>query len=320
MNHMEASLGVQTFFMMDENFLLHRERAMRLLQRMKAAGKSWGLAIFASANAIGKYTLRELVELGISWVCMGLESPRSHYSKLQGSNTRQLTRDLREHGIRVQASTIIGLEHHMAENIAEEINCALEHCTDFHQFMLYTPVPGTPLYKEMSEQGRMLEEVDLADMHGQDKFNFRPAAISREDSKRFLDGAFQRDFEQNGPSLYRMCQTMLNGWRRYKDDPDARIRQRFSRESVQLRTAYSAALWAMETQFRQLNEGVSKDIGAPRGEIEKQFGLTARIAAHIGGPLPWWTSRREERRLTAGQTYEPPTFLDRSNWAEANAY
>src|ERR1022692_2396054 len=32
MCHAEASLGVQTFFMMDENFLLHRKRAMRLLE------------------------------------------------------------------------------------------------------------------------------------------------------------------------------------------------------------------------------------------------------------------------------------------------
>ena len=320
MNHMEASLGVRTFFMMDENFLLHRERAMRLLARMKEAGKSWGLAVFASANAIGKYTLRELVELGISWVWMGLESPRARYSKLQGSDTRQLTRNLREHGIRVQGSTIIGLEHHTAENIAEEIDYAVEHCTDFHQFMLYTPVPGTPLYKEMSEQGRMLGEVDLADMHGQHKFNFRHTAISQEDSKRFLDRAFRCDFEQNGPSLYRMCQTMLNGWRRYKDDPDARIRQRFARESVQLRTAYSAALWAMERQFRRVNESVSKEIRTLRDEIEAQFGLTARVAARIGGPMLWWTSRREERRLAAGQTYEPPTFLDRSRWGEAKAY
>ena len=82
MNHMETSLQVQNFFIMDENFLLHRERAMQLLQRMKEAGKSWGLAVFASANAIRKYRLQELVELGISWLWMGLESPRSHYAKL----------------------------------------------------------------------------------------------------------------------------------------------------------------------------------------------------------------------------------------------
>lgn len=56
--------------------------------------------------------------------------------------------------------------------------------------MLYTPVPGTPLYQQMSEEGRMLRDVDYADVHGQFKFNFRHAAISRDDSKRFLDWAF----------------------------------------------------------------------------------------------------------------------------------
>jgi radical SAM superfamily enzyme YgiQ (UPF0313 family) len=75
MRQAESQLKVQSFFMMDENFLLHRSRAMRLLECMKQGGKSWELSIFASANAIQKYTMRELVELGVSWVWMGLESP-----------------------------------------------------------------------------------------------------------------------------------------------------------------------------------------------------------------------------------------------------
>ncbi|MFI5337602.1 MAG: B12-binding domain-containing radical SAM protein, partial [Opitutales bacterium] len=70
MCQMESSLGVQTFFMMDENFLLHRERAMRLLERMKEGKKAWGMAVFASANAVRKYKVEELVELGVSWVWM----------------------------------------------------------------------------------------------------------------------------------------------------------------------------------------------------------------------------------------------------------
>lgn len=199
MNHMEASLCVQTFFVMEENFLLHRKRAMQLLQRMKKAGKSWGLAVFAPANAIRKYTFQDARNIGISWLWMGLESPRSHYSKLQGADTRRLTRELREHGIRVQGSMIIGLEYHTNENIGEETDYAVSHCADFHQFMLYTPVPGTPLYKEMSDQGRMLEHVSLADIPGQDKFNFQHAAISREDSKRFLDWASGETISRTAP-------------------------------------------------------------------------------------------------------------------------
>jgi radical SAM superfamily enzyme YgiQ (UPF0313 family) len=318
MCRIESELKVQSFFVMDENFLLHRTRALRLLELMKQNGKSWELSIFASANAIRKYTMLELVELGVSWVWMGLESPRSSYSKLQGKDVTQLTRELREHGIRVQGSTIIGLEHHTPENIVDEIEAAVSYQTDFHQFMLYTPVPGTPLYKEMAEQGRLLTDIDPADIHGQFKFNFRHAAISREDSKRFLDWAFWRDFENNGPSLYRMCQTMLLGWRRYKDYPDARVRERFEREMKKLSSAYNAALWVMEREFRKVNRNVSDRIHKLRREVEKEFPLVARITAASLGPILLWSTRREEKRLAAGRTYEPPTFLERRNWGSVS--
>jgi hypothetical protein len=316
MNQIESKLKVQSFFVMDENFLLHRKRAMRLLERMKAAGKSWELAVFSSANAIRKYSIQELVELGVSWIWMGLESPNASYSKLQGSDTVQLTRELREHGIRVQGSTIIGLEHHTPTNITEEIDHAVAHQADFHQFMLYTPVPGTPLYEEMTEQGRMLD-IDPADIHGQFKFNFQHAAISRDDSKQFLDWAFWRDFERNGPSVYRITQTILQGWKRYRDYPDARVRERFAREMKKVSSAYSAALWVMEREFGNINREVGEQIRAVRKEIEREFPLVARVTRSLLGPILLWASRREEKRLAAGHTYEPPTILQRRNWVSA---
>jgi len=316
MQQMEEKLRVHSFFIMDENFLLHRERAMRLLERMKAAHKVWTMSVFASANAIRKYKMQELVELGVSWLWMGLESPQASYSKLNGTDTRQLTRELREHGIRVQGSTIIGLEHHTPENILSEIEHAVSHDTDFHQFMLYTPVPGTPLYQQMSEEGRMLRDVDYADVHGQFKFNFRHAAISRDDSKRFLDWAFWRDYEANGPSLYRIARTLLAGWKRYKDWPDARVRERFAQEMHRLNGIYSSALWAMERQFRKVDEQVSQQIRTVREEFKHESGFISRMMPGVLGPVLLWTTRREEKRLAQGRTYEPPTILERRNWVE----
>ena len=262
--------------------------------------------------------MQELVELGVSWVWMGLGISALELSASCRARTpRQLTRELRQHGIKVLGSTIIGLEHHTPENIGEEIEAAVAHQTDFHQFMLYTPVPGTPLYKEMAEQGRLLDDVDLADIHGQYKFNFQHGAISRNDSKRFLDWAFWRDFESNGPSLYRICQTMLQGWRRYKNYPDPRVRERFAREVKKLSSAYNAALWVMEREFRKVNREVSDRIHKLRREVEKEFPVAARLTAAALGPILLWSTRREENRLAKGQTYEPPTFVERRNWLAA---
>lgn len=317
MQQMEAELGVHSFFVMDENFLLQRERALTLLDRMKEAGKMWTMSVFASANAIRKYTMQELVDLGISWLWMGLESPRSNYSKLQGTDTHRLTRELREHGIRVQGSTIIGLEHHTPENIVSEIDYAVSHNTDFHQFMLYTPVPGTPLYEQMSQEDRLLRDIDYADVHGQFKFNFKHTAISRDDSKRFLDWAFWRDFEVNGPSLYRIARTLLAGWKRYKDWPDSRVRERFAQEMHRLGGVYNSALWAMEREFRRVDRNVSDQIRGLREEFKRESGTVSRMLPAVLGPVLLWTTRREERRLARGKTYEPPTILERRNWVQA---
>ncbi len=314
MCEMESSMNVRSFFVMDENFLLYKKRAMELLDRMKAKGKAWAMYVFSSANAIRKYTMQELVELGISWIWMGLESPHSTYAKLQDSDTLALTRELHQHGIKLLGSTIVGLEHHTPDNIRGEIEHAVAHQTDFHQFMLYTPVPGTPLYQEMQQQDRMLDDVDLADIHGQDKFNFRHAAISREQSKYFLDWAFRRDFERNGPSLFRVWRTTLQGWKRYKNHPDSRVRARFEWEVHVLKTAASGLLWAMERQLRRTNQHISTQIRTLRHDLGREFGLVSRVAALIG-PAMLWTTRREQRRLARGVTYEPETVIERRNWA-----
>jgi len=314
MSEMEAKLNVRSFFMMDENFLLHKRRAMELLTHMKAENKSWSLYVFSSANAISQYSMRELVELGVSWIWMGLESPRSSYSKLKGADTLALTKELRQHGIKLLGSTIIGLEHHTPENIQDEIEHAVAHDTDFHQFMLYTPVPGTPLFQEMTEQGRMLDGVNLADIHGQHAFNFQHAAISREDSKKFLDQAFRRDYERNGPSIYRICRTTFNGWLRYKNDADLRVRARFAWEARSLKDGYAAGLWAMEKHLRATNPAVSQQIRALRLEVGQEFGWMSRVATMAVGRLLAWSAGREAKRLAQGQTYEPQTIVERRNW------
>lgn len=317
MSEMEAALGARAFFLMDENFLLHRRRALELLDCMKRAGKSWAFYVFSSANALERYSIEELVQLGVSWLWMGLESPNSAYAKLNGTDTLRLTRELRQNGIKLLGSTIVGLEHHTPENIRAEIEHAVAHQTDFHQFMLYTPVPGTPLYEEVSQQGRILD-VDYADIHGQYKFNFQHPSISHDDSKRFLDWAFQLDFERNGPSLFRIWRTTLQGWRRHKNHPESRVRERFRWEVRQLKSASSAVLWAMERRLRGANHELSRRIRALRRDIEAEFGRWQRVKAALAGPVLAWTAHREEKRLLRGVTYEPPPIIERRNWVPAD--
>ncbi|MFW6336380.1 MAG: B12-binding domain-containing radical SAM protein [Phycisphaeraceae bacterium] len=308
---LEKHLKVWSFFVMDENFLLHRKRALRLLELMQAHDKSWALYVFSSANVLRSYTIDQLVALGISWVWMGLEGKASRYAKLANADTHTLVRTLQSNGIRVLGSTIIGLEEHNADNLDAAIDYAVSHDTEFHQFMLYTPIPGTPLWDEMAEAGRLTdpEHHHTADAHGQLRFNYRHAQLDPGEETAFLLRAFQRDFEVNGPSVIRVARTTLAGWKRHRGHPDPRVRRRFEREARGLATTHAGAIWAARRWFRDRPETRHK-LDAIWRELRTTCGIKARLAGPLLGRYILSTLRREDRRLRAGWTYEPPTFYE----------
>jgi radical SAM superfamily enzyme YgiQ (UPF0313 family) len=312
MRELAASLGTRSFFVMDENFLLHKKRALRLLERMREDARAWALYVFSSANALRQYSDDQLVGLGISWVWLGLEGEASAYAKLHGSDTRALVARLQALGIRVLGSSIIGLPEHGADTIDRAIDHAVAHDTEFHQFMLYTPVPGTPLYAEHRANGTLLSQQECpdADTHGQLRFNYRHPRIHNGEETEYLLRAFRRDFEVNGPSVTRIARTLLRGWLALKDHPDPRVRERIAFETKDLATQYAGALWASERWFGRSNPALAAGLRATRREVERAFGWKASLAARIIGPVVLATLWLEQRRLRAGRTYEPPTFYE----------
>jgi radical SAM superfamily enzyme YgiQ (UPF0313 family) len=311
MCHLESALKVKAFFVMDENFLLDKKRALQLLEQIEKHGKPWSLYVFSSANVLRLYTLEQLVALGVSWVWLGLEGKQSQYKKLAGTDTLQLVRELQSHGIRVLGSSIIGLEDHSPENIDEAIDYAVSHDTDFHQFMLYTPIPGTPLFAELeaNHQLKTLAEYSIGDIHGQHTFNYRHPHIPEGQETELLLRAFHRDFEVNGPSVVRIVRTVLRGWKRHRRHPNPRIRRRFAYEASNLPVRYAGVLWATRRYFRDDPRRVAQ-IDELLKELHAEFGWRSRLAAPLAGRYLHHKLRRQEALLANGWTYEPSTFYE----------
>ena len=311
MNALEADLGIHEFFVMDENFLLNQRRALDLLDLLERHDKPWTLKVFSSANVLGHYTTEQLVALGVVWVWLGLEGKDSQYQKLAGTDTLALVRTLQSHGIRVLGSSIIGIEEHTPENIDAAIDHAVAHGADMHQFMLYSPVPGTPLFAEQEAKGAIpdLTECPPGDLHGQLKFAFKHPHIRDGAETEFLLRAFHRDFAVNGPSLVRIVRTLLRGWMRYQHHPNPRIRARFAHEAANLPGAYAGALWAAQQRYRDDPHG-HRLITDVLEQLYAEFGRKARRAAVVVGRRLYEALQCEEQRLRDGWTYEPPTFFE----------
>jgi hypothetical protein len=268
---------------------------------------------------IQSYTMDQLIRLGIGWVWMGLEGEESAYDKLKGADTQALVQRLQSHGIRVLGSSIIGLENHRPETMDAVIDYAISHDTVFHQFMLYTPVAGTPLYGKLKAEGMIYPESEfpVADAHGQYRFNYRHPYLKDGQEETYLLEAFRRDFAANGPSLLRLIRVLLNGWQMYKDHPGP-IRDRFAWEVFPLRSTYAGAVWAMRKWY-QNDKRIAEKANKLLTDIYAEFGLLTRMIAPIIGRYAFVSIKKEEKRLAEGWRYEPQCFYEKNPAAQALA-
>jgi hypothetical protein len=213
----------------------------------------------------------------------------------------------------VLGSSIIGLEEHTPDNIDQAIDHAVSHGTEFHQFMLYTPIPGTALFAELESKNALKSHVDvsIADIHGQLVFNYRHPYIPDGEETKYLLRAFQRDFETNGPSVVRIVRAVLNAWKKYRDHPDLRIRARFAHEASNLPMRYAGVLWAAKRYYRNDPRCVTQ-LNALLDELHNLFGWVSRLAAPVVGRYLYHMLRRQESMLQKGWTYEPPTFYEKN--------
>ena len=178
--------------------------------------------------------------------------------------------------------------------------------------MLYTPIPGTPLYAEHLANRTLLDpsEYQEGEIHGQSIFRHRHPHLKPGQETEFILKAFRRDFEVNGPSVLRIAKTVLSGWKRYKRHADERIRNRFAWEARDLTVTFPATLWAAQQWFKNRNQALAQKLSGLLDEIKQEIGIKARLIAPLAGRFVLSRLRQEDKRLKTGVTYEPPTFYE----------
>jgi hypothetical protein len=78
-----------------------------------------------------------------------------------------------------------------------------------------------------------------------------------------------------------------------------------------LATGYSAATAAAKLYHRD-NPAIHAKLASLLSDLNREFGWKSRLMSLLGGRYVLRQIRREEKRLAAGWTYEPPTFYERN--------
>jgi hypothetical protein len=304
----EKTLGYRKFYVMDENFLAHPERAYELADLMEKHGKNYRFSVFSSAENITRVGVDFLVRLGVISLWLGVESNLETFPKNRGVDFARLVRELRDHGILVLTSAILFLDQHDQTNIWDDIQATVALEPDLVQFMQLGPAPNTPIYRQYKATGRIFEDAPYAGWHGQGQIWFRHPHFTPEESGQILTEAFRYDYDTLGPSLVRMCDTVLRGYQNVNGSTDPVIVRR--RESLRRRAAKfrpilaTARHHAHNDNARQLIERVSAQYDEAFGPMTlTQRAQTQVVRAHAA---------REARRVAAGRdVYQPATIVTR---------
>jgi hypothetical protein len=283
--------GNAEFFVLDENFLKDRDRALDLLGRMEREHRYFEFNVFSSAEAIQAFGVDNLMRLGARFVWIGVESSTSqgNYAKNDGVDPAVLIRQLQERGIAVLASAIVCMEHHTPENIQQDIDYMANLHADFVQFMLLTPLPVTALYRDHQKRGLLREDLPLEEWHGQKELSFRHPAFPGDEAARWLKRAFRHDYEVNGSSMLRILRTSVRGalWlaKNAGGDPCLECHRRRMEERVQAwRPSLSSILaYPVNQAETRAAKELRRQIDShwPATLQDRATGIAARTLTHL---------------------------------------
>ncbi|MCC6131773.1 MAG: cobalamin-dependent protein [Acidobacteria bacterium] len=232
---------------LDEDFLLNRRRAMELRDCVVESGRALSIFAFASVKALSQYSVTEILEMGIDGVWIGYEGARSGYAKQSGRPVPELFTELREHGISILASMIVGLPYQTPEMIAEELEGLLALRPTLSQFLIYGPTPGTPFYDEVMRKGLLHKDLENEREEYYQRCTGFSAMVTHpvmspeaiETSQR---QCFKEDDRRLGPSIYRSLEVWLNGYEKLKDSSVPILRKKAERFAFEIRRAYPVFL------------------------------------------------------------------------------
>jgi radical SAM superfamily enzyme YgiQ (UPF0313 family) len=191
--------GKKLFFFVDDNITSNMAQAKAFFRELIPLGIRWvGQSSINAAH--DEEFLDLLVRSGCQGVLIGFESlnPKNLAAMNKTFNTArggfaQALKNLRKHRVRIYGTFVFGYDGDTSASFDETVDFAEEHAFYIAAFNHLTPFPGTPLYRRLADENRLLYDAWwLDDRYSYNRIPFVPRGMSPEELQRGCLGARRR--------------------------------------------------------------------------------------------------------------------------------
>jgi radical SAM superfamily enzyme YgiQ (UPF0313 family) len=155
--------GIRNIEFMDDTFTLNQERAERICDGIIKQGWdiSWGAS--SRVDTLSKKLVEKMKKAGCWIIFLGIESGSQKILDAIGKRitleqVKKAVKILKDAGIQVLGSFIIGFLQDTKETIKETIKFAKSLNLNYAEFSILTPYPGTPIFDYAKKHGMLLTE------------------------------------------------------------------------------------------------------------------------------------------------------------------
>jgi len=155
--------GIRNIEFIDDTFTLNQERAEKICDEIIKQGWdiSWGAS--SRADTLSRRLAEKMKKAGCWIIYLGIESGSQKILDAIGKRitleqVKKAVKILKDAGIQVLGSFIIGFLQDTKETIKETIKFAKSLSLDYAQFSILTPYPGTPIFDYAKKHGMLLTE------------------------------------------------------------------------------------------------------------------------------------------------------------------